>query len=89
MEQARDARGDTEVQTAERLAPGIRRVSEGPTHWANERGADPSAPLLTCSFPSLRGLDLNQRPLGYEFSVSRAPQAYPLVIGHLSCSEIT
>jgi hypothetical protein len=37
----------------------------------------------------LRGLDLNQRPLGYELSVSRSAQAYPLLTGHEGCSEIT
>jgi hypothetical protein len=31
----------------------------------------------------LRGLDLNQRPLGYEFSVSRSAQAYPLLTGRV------
>jgi len=45
---------------------GIRRVSESRERPANEKGADPSTPFLTCSFASLRGLDLNQRPLGYE-----------------------
>jgi hypothetical protein len=45
---------------------GIRRVSEAPRIRPNERGADPSTPLVTWCFPSLRGLDLNQRPLGHE-----------------------
>jgi hypothetical protein len=40
-------------------------------------------------FLSLRGLDLNQRPLGYESCVSRSPHAYPLVTGHVRCSQIT
>jgi hypothetical protein len=40
-------------------------------------------------FRSLRGLDLNQRPLGYEFERSRSAEAYPLLIGHVRSAEIT
>jgi hypothetical protein len=38
--------------------------------------------LSDLRFLSLRGLDLNQRPLGYE-SVSRSAQAYPLLSGRV------
>jgi hypothetical protein len=41
--------------------------------------------LSDLPFRSLRGLDLNQRPLGYE----RSAQAYPVLIGHVRFSEIT
>jgi len=43
---------------------------------------------MTCGLTSLRGLDLNQRPLGYESCVSRSAQAYALVTAHLRSSEI-
>jgi hypothetical protein len=76
--------------TARKLrTAGIRRVSEGPGRRPNDRGADPSTPFVTWCFPSLRGLDLNQRPLGYESCISRSAQAYPLLTGHVRCPEIT
>jgi hypothetical protein len=53
------------------------------------RGADSSAPLLTSLWPSLRRLDLNQRPLGYEFCRSRSAEAFPLVTGGVRSAEIT
>ena len=37
----------------------------------------------------LRGLDLNQRPLGYEIARTGSADAYPLVTGGVRCSEIT
>ena len=42
------------------------RIAEEMIRPKTKRGADPSTPPLTCSFFLLRGLDLNQRPLGYE-----------------------
>jgi hypothetical protein len=43
---------------------------------------------LDLPLPSLRGLDLNQRPLGYEFCISRSAQAYLLLTSHLRSSKI-
>jgi hypothetical protein len=37
-------------------------------------------------FLSLRGQDLNLRPLGYEFCISGSAQAYPLLRDHVRCS---
>jgi hypothetical protein len=42
--------------------------------------------LSTCGFCSLRGLDLNQRPLGYESCISGSAQVYPLLTSHLRSS---
>jgi hypothetical protein len=41
------------------------------------------------AFRSLRGLDLNQRPLGYEYCISGSAQAYPLLTGGVRSCEIT
>jgi hypothetical protein len=70
--------------TGASLGPGIRRVSESP----NGKGCRSLDTLLICVFPSLRGLDLNQRSLGYSFCRSRSPQAYPLATVHLRSSDI-
>jgi hypothetical protein len=43
---------------------------------------------VTCGFGSLCGLDLNQRPLGYESWVSRFSETYPLVTGLVGSREI-
>jgi hypothetical protein len=53
---------------------------------SKRRAALGASDLQLCS---LRGLDLNQRPLGYESCISRSAQAYPLLTGHVRCSEIT
>jgi hypothetical protein len=52
-----------------------------------KRAASP-LPFDYLRFRSLRGLDLNQRPLGYESCVSRSAQAYALATGHVRSPQI-
>ena len=67
-----------------RYQTGIREASSAPK-GKGCRSLDTPCDL---QFLSLRGLDLNQRPLGYEARTGSA-DAYPLVTGGVRCPEIT
>jgi hypothetical protein len=58
------------------------------TKGGGSRGSGSRPEPIYLLLRSLRGLDLNQRPLGYESSVSRSPQEYPLVTGSVRSSKV-
>jgi len=50
---------------------------------------DPMCYTISVSSRSVARAGFEPRPLGYEFCISRSPQVYPLLTGHMRSSEIT
>ena len=68
-----------------RYQTGIREASSAPKGKGCRSLGTPSDLV----FLSLRGLDLNQRPLGHESCISGSAEAYPLLTDAVRSCEIT